>query len=291
MDFLLSPNFIKFEVLFILINVAYILFHVLHWFISFLLNFWKRKPIPQKDEPLAVSVVIENQANENKIAIEDILEDEENEELSNKEKDKLLDIVRVSKTKFSMWDIEWTKASIIEWLSLDKDNRELNMLLALIYEDEKDYKKAELIYKDLMLVYDNDIDIHKKLGFVLSLQWRYEIAHKIYTKAFELNDSDQDILEMLSNLSFHVWLYEEAKFYSKLFLKNKPRNTEILTVLAYSQIKLEEREEALEILKKIKDMDPYNQEIEDIIEKLKTEMELSKNFIVPEDTENQEENI
>ncbi|MDD2516276.1 MAG: hypothetical protein PHF46_01725 [Candidatus Gracilibacteria bacterium] len=291
MDFLLNSSLIKYEIFFILASLVYIIFHIIHSIIFFFLNLGKRKNIEEKivNEAMPVSVIIENHANETKVGVEEILEDKNNEELSNKEKDKLLNVVKIAKTKFSLGDIEGTKASIIEGLSINKDNRELNMLLAIIYENEHNYKKAELIYKDLVIIYDHDLEIHKKLGFVLSLQGRYELAYKIYKKSFSINENDQEVIEMVANLAYHIGEYTDAKIFAKLFLKNKPRNLEVLTVLAYSHINLTERIEALEILKKVKELDPYNSEIDNIIEKLKTEMELQHNFVINKKEEKREE--
>ena len=46
------------------------------------------------------------------------------------------------------WYIDTAKNLIVEWLSIDKYNRELNLELASIYEKEHNYINAEYIYKD-----------------------------------------------------------------------------------------------------------------------------------------------
>jgi len=83
---------------------------------------------------------------------------------------------------------------------------------------------------------------------------------------------------MLANLGFELERFEESKQYAKMFLKKYPRNYDMLHLLAVSLMHLEEREEALDILKKIKTIDPYNSKIQDMIDKVNLEIEMQKNF-------------
>jgi tetratricopeptide (TPR) repeat protein len=83
---------------------------------------------------------------------------------------------------------------------------------------------------------------------------------------------------MLANLGLELERYDECKQYAKMFLKKYPRNYDMLHLLAVSYMHLEEREEALDTLKKIKTIDPYNGKIQDMIEKVNLEIEMQKNF-------------
>lgn len=83
---------------------------------------------------------------------------------------------------------------------------------------------------------------------------------------------------MLANLGFELEHYEDSKQYAKMFLKRYPRNYDMLHLLAVSLMKLEERDEALETLRKIKTLDPYNSKIQDMIDKVTLEIEMQKNF-------------
>jgi len=84
-------------------------------------------------------------------------------ELSQEQKDKIQEILRRVKIAISKQDFDIAKNHIIEWLTIDKFNIELNIELSSIYLIEKDYIKAEYIYKDLLLVHEGDFDILKKL--------------------------------------------------------------------------------------------------------------------------------
>jgi tetratricopeptide (TPR) repeat protein len=83
---------------------------------------------------------------------------------------------------------------------------------------------------------------------------------------------------MLANLGFELEKYAESKHHAKMFLKKYPRNYDMLHLLAMSHMKLEEREEALDALRKIKTIDPYNGKIQDMIDKVNLEIEMEKNF-------------
>ncbi|MCH2189165.1 hypothetical protein MK079_05060, partial [Candidatus Gracilibacteria bacterium] len=68
------------------------------------------------------------------------------------------------------------KNLIIEGLAICKFHRDLNLELAFLYEQEKNYKNAEYIYNDLLNFYVGDGEIMKKHGYVLVLQDKFEEA-------------------------------------------------------------------------------------------------------------------
>jgi len=68
---------------------------------------------------------------------------------------------------------------------------------------ERDYHKAEFIYKDLLLVHAEDFEILKKLSYVLTMQEKYDLAIEMYKKALELKQDDMEIINMLAHLYYH----------------------------------------------------------------------------------------
>lgn len=117
-----------------------------------------------------------------------------------------------------------------------------------------------------------------KLGFALSMQAKYEIAFEIYRKLHAITDGADEAIEMLANLAYQLERYEEARNSAKEYLRNHPRNVEMLNLLAFSQANLGERREALETLDKLRVIDPYNAKIREFAEKLALELELEGNF-------------
>lgn len=296
MWFLLTDNFIKIEIIFLWVVISYILFHFIYE-ISSLFSRLKSIIMPKRilikeqlnnispEENLDSNKNSESE-NDNKTEKISINEDskvekdikEDKAELSKIQKDELSEIIKFAQTKINRWEYSDAKAKIIEWLSIDKFNKQLNLQLASLYEKDKDYKKAEFIYKDLIVLNDHDTEIYLKLWFILSIQTKYEVAFEIYKKLNSLDKSNVEAIEMLANLAHHLWNYEDSKAYSKIFLKKSPRNVDILYLQSLNLINLEERKDALETLLKVKQLEPYNIKVNELIEKLKLEIELEKNF-------------
>lgn len=138
--------------------------------------------------------------------------------------------------------------------------------------------KSEYIYKDLARIYIDDIEILIHLADALAMQRKYDVSYEIYKKVLSLGGETEEILYTLSHLSVELSLPEETYEYTKYYIRQYPKNPEILWLFAQSQIALERRKEAIETLIKLKNLTPYNQEILDLIQKLVTEEELAGNF-------------
>lgn len=310
MDFLLSGAFARFDAWFLIANLAFLLAATVSYVVEKL--FWlfrvvspikpnyaaqsaaqpqssqqaetKAPPIAQKEESAASKtvekeVVPEEETSEG--ADESETEDE-NETFasgpSTEDRQQAGEIAKLAKTKIARGEFTEAKGKIIEGLAFDKFDKELNCLLASLYERDKDFKKAELVYKDLIVVHDTDPEIYMKLGFALSMQAKYEIAFEIYRKLHAITDGADEAIEMLANLAYQLERYEEARNSAKEYLRNHPRNVEMLNLLAFSQANLGERREALETLDKLRVIDPYNAKIREFAEKLALELELEGNF-------------
>lgn len=203
--------------------------------------------------------------------------------LTGEEKQYLGELIKNIRTRIARGEYQEARARIIEGLSMDKFHKDLNTLLASLYEKEKDYKKAELIYKDLILLHDTDTEIYLRLGFALSIQGKYEIAYEIYKKLLSLDESSMETVEMLANLAHQLGHSTESNEYARLYLKKHPHNIDMLYLVAVNAMDLGLRDEALEALKKVRTFEPYNQKINDQIEKIDLELELERNFQVPEE--------
>jgi tetratricopeptide (TPR) repeat protein len=85
-------------------------------------------------------------------------------------------------------------------------------------------------------------------------------------------------LYILTHLSSEIGDAEEKYTYARKYQKNWPNNPEILTLLAQAEISLGKRRDAIETLKRLKNLTPYNNEILETIQKLVLEEELAGNF-------------
>ncbi len=198
--------------------------------------------------------------------------------LRNNHTETLFALINNIKTLIARWQILEARGLIIQWLALEKDNRELNVILAWLYEQDRHFEKAEYIYKDLALMYPNDTEILEKLGNVLIIEKRYEIAMEIYKKILTLNGETEGTLYILAHLANEMKEYEVAYAYSKRYLKQWPNNPEILTLISTAEVALGKRQDAIQTLIKLKNLTPYNHEIAQMIQKLVVEEELANNF-------------
>jgi len=278
MDILFSSNFVKYEIAFLGINLVYIAFHMLHGLFHSYLDLRtflsKKKPIEQTKEATASKEEI---AQENAGA-EKNKEEREKIALSGDEKQYLSELIKTIRTRIARGEFSEARARIIEGLSIEKFNKDLNCLLASLYEKDRDYKKAELIYKDLILMNDTDPELYLKLGFALSIQGKYEIAYEIYKKLLSLDEQNTETIDMLANLGHQLGQHRESNEYGYMFLKKNPHHTDILYLVAINHINLDERSLALENLKKIRTIDPYNGKIQELIKKVELEREMEENF-------------
>ncbi|MDD2916599.1 MAG: hypothetical protein PHH70_02005 [Candidatus Gracilibacteria bacterium] len=292
MDIFFSDVLIRYEIAFVGINVIYIIFHLLHsLFLSYikLRNFLGNKKTAAKiieeqdqkalnQETVGISQVTETPLPKGE---EEIIEPQPIN-LSGDEKQHIVELIKTIRTRIARGEFSEARARIIEGLSIEKFNKDLNCLLASLYEKERDYKKAELIYKDLILMNDTDPELYLKLGFALSIQGKYEIAYEIYKRLFSLDENSTETLDMLANLGHQLGLHKESNEYAYIFLKKNPHSTEILYLVAINHINLEERLPAMESLKKIRTIDPYNGNIQELIQKIELEIEMETNFKVEE---------
>lgn len=170
------------------------------------------------------------------------------------------------------------QALIVEWLSIEKDNRDLNLLLGQIYEQEWHYEKAEYIYKDMAELHPNDIEILEKLANVLIIEKKYLIASEIYKKIHASTGNTETTLYMLTHISNTLEDHQSTLWYAKQYVLQWPKNPEIISILATVQVIIGNRKDAIETYKHLKNLTPYSSEISEIIQKLLLEEELASNF-------------
>jgi len=187
-------------------------------------------------------------------------------EISKEDKEKINKLIKRIDLIIEKGYLEDAKWLIIEWLALDKYNKDLNLLLAKLYEEEKNYTKWEYIYIDLLKAYEDNFEILKKLGFNLAMQKRFNDALKVYEEAYKKRKDSNQIMEVLCDLTFELKQWKKSLKYLKQFLKQFPRNTEKMKMKAYCLEVTWEIDEAIKMYKKVLELQPYNSQV---IEKLK----------------------
>jgi hypothetical protein len=183
MDFFLSSIVLRYELWLLLLSVGYIIFHIFYDIVAFIVRIKniiapaRKVMIPQVSNDESGDIIEESQtdeAHEEKseekeapvasAVVDPVIEKKDMPEpLTKEEKENISELIKSIKIKLSRGETSEARARIVEGLSIDKFNKDLNCLLAGMYEAEKDYKKAELIYKDIIVFHETDLELYLKL--------------------------------------------------------------------------------------------------------------------------------
>lgn len=255
---------IKFEVILLLVSFFYVLYYI---FTAINKTFFHVRKALSKEDISNIKVAL------NKVdlsAKEDNYRKEHNKKkLTSDEQRELFDILKKIRIKTSKKYFEEAKALIIEWLAIDKFNRDLNLELAMIYEAEWNFLNAEYIYTDILEHTKQDTEIMKKLAKSYYMQWKLQDAFIIYLKVNKKLPWDEDVLDMLSEITYDMKDYRSAIKYINDFLKYKPRNIDKMTMKALSFEEIRDFKEAEEVYRKILELQPYNSFARDKMRDLK----------------------
>lgn len=188
--------------------------------------------------------------------------------LSDKDKQKIIEIIKKVQINSTKWNFELAKNQIIEWLAIDKFHKQLNVELAIIYEKERKFSNAEYIYKDLLEVYESDTEIMKKLAFMYALQNKLSVSLKLYEDIHKKNKWDNDVIDMLCEIAYNMKKYKKTIKYTTLFLKSKPRDVDKMFMKAYALEMVDDMKWSIEIYKRILQLQPYNAKAKESIVEL-----------------------
>jgi len=244
--------FIKSEIIIFLLSLIYIFYYI--W--SKVFNIYFKVKNIVKPEVLTKRKTALNKVNiSNKWIRKKI---KSNTVISQSNKQKVTEIIWKVKTNSTKWYFDTAKNFIVEWLSIDKYNKELNLQLWLIYEKEKNYSNAEYIYKELLDNYNWDYEIMKNLWYVLAIQDKLTESLLIYELLHTKNKWDNEVIEIIADLSFTLESYNKALKFINLFLSAKPRNVDKLVMKAVCLEKKWKLDDVVSTYKRILDLQPYN---------------------------------
>lgn len=244
---------LKFEIILFFLSSVYI-FHYI-W--------WKMQKIYSKVKKSIIKEDVEN----TKIALNklDLNAKKENykkaqntKRLTNDEIKQLTELLRRVQLNSSKWYYETAKSLIIEWFAIDKFNVDLNLELANIYIQEENFSNAEYIYKDLIEVSKWDLKLYKKLAYTYFMQWRLKDAKETYEKVNKKDSTDEEVINMLSEITYDLKEWKSVINYLNQYLKFKPRDVDKITMKAIAFEQLRDFNSAVEIHKKILELQPYN---------------------------------
>lgn len=193
---------------------------------------------------------------------------EDKKYLNAEEGEQIREIAKRANINISRWYLESARSLIIEWLALKKKDKELNLLLADLYEKEKKYQNAAYIFEDMIEYYGEESYMLQKLWNIYTLLEKDKKAFKIYEEAYKKDRGNVEILDILAHLALEITDYKKAMKYANMYLKEKPRNAEKLWVKWYALEKMWKSIEAIKSYEQVLQIQPYNTEIQDRIKKL-----------------------
>lgn len=247
--------FLKFEVIIFFITFAYTIYYIFHRIYTVYFDVKKIvSPTKWYDKEKVSKILI----NREKLQDHYKKDNSSKIKLSDSNKQKIIEIIKKIKINSAKWYFDASKNLIVEWLSIDKFNKDLNMELAYIYEKERNYERAEYIYRDLKEVLNDDFEVTKKLWFILAMQNKIDESIKVYRDIYAKQKWDMEIVDMLCNLNYEIKRYKSSLKFVKLYLKENPRNVEKLFIKATCLEELWKYWECIKAYETILVIQPYN---------------------------------
>jgi len=80
----------------------------------------------------------------------------------------------------------------------------LNLELASIYEKERRYENAEYLYKDLLEIQPDDLEVLRRLAYNYALENKLEQAMEVYEKIHRKDMTDEKTIDMLAEITYSI---------------------------------------------------------------------------------------
>lgn len=259
---------LKIEIISFIVAFIYILYFASNYFFEYLISIRKKK----QEKIEKVKKRIEKKAKNKKLqSLESKTEKKTVKgSLTPEVAEKVREISNRAQINISRGYLDSARSLIIEWLALSKNDKKLNLLLADVYERENKYQNAEYIYRDLLDENGEDEYMLQRLWNIYTLRWKTEKSMKCYIAALAHDKTNTEILDILSHLAIELGDFKKALKFSSLFLKEKPRDSEKLSIKWYALEKLWKTSDAIKTYNIVLDLQPYNKEIQERIRYLQS---------------------
>lgn len=165
---------------------------------------------------------------------------------------------------------EWDDAEVLllAVVEMDPSHVEAHHKLGMLYMNLGDFPNAELFFNKLINMKKDPI-YFSNLGAALYQQQRLVEAAEAYENAIALDDKRANRLQSLAQVYHELDNHDKALHYFERASNRKPKDKDLKLILADYYEKLERLEEAAEQLKKVLEMDPYNEEVTKRLKELK----------------------
>ena len=172
--------------------------------------------------------------------------------------------IREAKKAFKQADLHFTKGDyglaekfLVQVLSFDNDHLDANLKLGLLYLHQENLPRAEFFFQKLIDLKESPV-YYSNLALTLYQQGRLEEAAKLYEKAIESEGNKPARFVSLAHVYHELGEMEKAMAAFESACRLDPRNLDYWwTVLEYYE-KFSKKEDMARVLKKILELDPYN---------------------------------
>ncbi|MCB9807385.1 hypothetical protein H6768_05970 [Candidatus Peribacteria bacterium] len=210
----------------IFLGIVYIVFHTGHGLWSKIGNWREFQMFRQKERSrIRRRHTMEQKKVDSQTRRDDVSLNGMKKKLSAKDKLALQAIYKSVQAKLVVREYEEARSEIIKGLMIDRNNEDLNILLAQLYEKEQDYEKAEILFRDIILHHDSKkADAYIYLGNNLIHQGKDLLAFDVFKKGLEKDTRNAQLLETLAELAYDLHEYEEALIYSRRLTETQSKN-------------------------------------------------------------------
>lgn len=166
---------------------------------------------------------------------------------------------RIADMHFSRGDFEEAEKWFIKVLALHEYHPETLNRLGVIYIQQNNPRRAEILYRKLFSVTQKEPAYYCNYGRCLYNQGRLEDALEAYENAIKLDSTRPSRFVSVGQIYYEQKQFEKALQYFARALELDPQNVEYLWLIAELAETLGEEERLLKSLRKILDLDPYSQ--------------------------------
>lgn len=238
--------------------------------IALVLVFWRRWQLTMKSLEFEDKLKKEDELARQAAEEEEIAPQEEPSELELKrlaeqrDRDEKMKQMRAIKRAFKQAELHFAKNNyglaekyLMEVLSMNNDHLDANLKLGLIYLQQENLPRAEFFFQKLIDLKENPV-YFSNLALVLYQQKRLEEAAKLYERAIALDNKKAGRFVSLAYVYHELGELEKALVNFEEAYRLEPRNLDYLWTLVNYYEKFARSEDMLRSLRKILEIDPYN---------------------------------
>lgn len=195
-------------------------------------------------------------------SVQDLPENDPDDPLS----DQPLDFAEINRA-FRIGDMHFTRGNFgeaekwfIKVLALNENHREALNQLGVIYMQNGNNRRAEILYRKLFSITQREPIYYCNYGRCLYNQKRYAEAIEAYENAIKMDCTRTARYVSVGQIYYELKDLNKALYYFNKALELDPKNLEFLWTTAELAQQIGDNERTHRYLKKILDIDPYNEE-------------------------------